>query len=188
MYSFGLKPEEHQPSGTCNFSRLDNSVLNLTISNRAGSKIYEKDNNGLQKYLMYFEDNSGNTGNTPLLYLHHPSKIDYEYFDGESPGRGFIKVVGTEFDSSRGPTLLAWNGNSGADISNFSFEAKVLSDGSTSNSDYPNSEAGVYASMGNVTVNTVQNFGTMTNKMRIYAVNYNVLRIMSGMGGLAYSN
>ena len=25
-------------------------------------------------------------------------------------------------------------------------------------------------------------------KVRVYAVNYNVLRIMSGMGGLAYSN
>ena len=31
LYSFGLKPEEHQPSGTCNFSRLDNSNLNLTF-------------------------------------------------------------------------------------------------------------------------------------------------------------
>ena len=29
-YSFALKPEEHQPSGTCNFSRIDNAVLNLT--------------------------------------------------------------------------------------------------------------------------------------------------------------
>ena len=29
-YSFGLRPEEHQPSGTCNFSRIDNAVLNLT--------------------------------------------------------------------------------------------------------------------------------------------------------------
>ena len=27
VYSFGLKPEEHQPSGTCNFSRIDNAVL-----------------------------------------------------------------------------------------------------------------------------------------------------------------
>jgi hypothetical protein len=26
-YSFGLKPEEHQPSGTCNFSRIDNANL-----------------------------------------------------------------------------------------------------------------------------------------------------------------
>ena len=30
VYSFALKPEEHQPSGTCNFSRIDNAVLNLT--------------------------------------------------------------------------------------------------------------------------------------------------------------
>ena len=26
LYSFALKPEEHQPSGTCNFSRIDNAV------------------------------------------------------------------------------------------------------------------------------------------------------------------
>ena len=29
VYSFGLKPEEHQPSGTCNFSRIDNAQLVL---------------------------------------------------------------------------------------------------------------------------------------------------------------
>ena len=29
MYSFALKPAEHQPSGTCNFSRIDNAVLNV---------------------------------------------------------------------------------------------------------------------------------------------------------------
>jgi len=29
-YSFALKPEEHQPSGTCNFSRIDNAQLNTT--------------------------------------------------------------------------------------------------------------------------------------------------------------
>jgi len=27
VYSFALKPEEHQPSGTCNFSRIDNAHL-----------------------------------------------------------------------------------------------------------------------------------------------------------------
>ena len=30
VYSFALQPEEHQPSGTCNFSRIDNAVLELT--------------------------------------------------------------------------------------------------------------------------------------------------------------
>ena len=31
-YSFALKPEEHQPSGTCNFSRIDNAKLLLPVS------------------------------------------------------------------------------------------------------------------------------------------------------------
>ena len=30
VYSFALKPEEHQPSGTCNFSRIDNAQLVFT--------------------------------------------------------------------------------------------------------------------------------------------------------------
>ena len=30
VYSFALKPEEHQPSGTCNFSRIDNAKLTFT--------------------------------------------------------------------------------------------------------------------------------------------------------------
>ena len=31
-YSFALKPEEHQPSGTCNFSRIDTATLVLGMS------------------------------------------------------------------------------------------------------------------------------------------------------------
>jgi hypothetical protein len=82
VYSFALKPEEHQPSGTCNFSRIDNAVLNLTLS---------------------------------------PNTLK----------AAASRVV---------------NGS-------------VVSSG-----------------------------GALTAQVRIYAVNYNVLRVMSGMGGLAYSN
>ena len=32
VYSFALNPEEHQPSGTCNFSRIDNATLVLSGS------------------------------------------------------------------------------------------------------------------------------------------------------------
>jgi hypothetical protein len=32
VYSFALRPEEHQPSGTCNFSRIDKATLQLTVS------------------------------------------------------------------------------------------------------------------------------------------------------------
>ena len=35
VYSFALQPEQHQPSGTCNLSRIDNTTLLLTISNNA---------------------------------------------------------------------------------------------------------------------------------------------------------
>ena len=33
VYSFSLRPEEHQPSGSCNFSRIDNATLQLVLSN-----------------------------------------------------------------------------------------------------------------------------------------------------------
>jgi hypothetical protein len=35
VYSFALKPEEHQPSGTCNFSRIDNAQLVQTAGGTA---------------------------------------------------------------------------------------------------------------------------------------------------------
>ena len=91
VYSFALKPEDLQPSGSCNFSRIDNAVLNLTL--------------------------------TPAVFRSNVRDLS-------SP---------QEVDGSA-PTL-----------------------------------AGTSATQTSANVN-------------IYAVNYNVLRIMSGMGGLAYSN
>ncbi len=41
VYSFALNPEEHQPSGTCNFSRIDSAYLtlnNLTGTNTTASE------------------------------------------------------------------------------------------------------------------------------------------------------
>jgi hypothetical protein len=54
VYSFALKPEEHQPSGTCNFSRIDNAVLNLsfdssnTLQSGAVLKVYAVNYNVLR--------------------------------------------------------------------------------------------------------------------------------------------
>ena len=93
VYSFALKPEEHQPSGTCNFSRIDNAQL-------VG--------NGIQTPVSIGE-------------VKIPSSVDSWW--------GFMPMV------------------------------------------------------------TVSGTTTTANvKLTIFAVNYNVLRIMSGMGGLAYSN
>ena len=38
VYSFALKPEDYQPSGTCNFSRLDHTELELHLTTDATSK------------------------------------------------------------------------------------------------------------------------------------------------------
>ena len=40
VYSFSLYPETHQPSGTCNFSRIDNAQLNIIRSNNEPSITY----------------------------------------------------------------------------------------------------------------------------------------------------
>lgn len=37
-YSFALRPEEHQPSGTCNFSRIDNASITITSNLPAGTE------------------------------------------------------------------------------------------------------------------------------------------------------
>ena len=42
-YSFGLNPSEHQPSGTCNFSRIDSSKLYLTFDTTSTSQNQKDD-------------------------------------------------------------------------------------------------------------------------------------------------
>jgi len=91
VYSFALKPEDLQPSGSCNFSRIDNAVLNVTL-----------------------------TPATFQTYINTQDTFESPDDDNSSP-------------------------------------AEYTGKQSSAN-------------------------------VNIYATNYNVLRIMSGMGGLAYSN
>jgi hypothetical protein len=54
VYSFALNPEEHQPSGTCNFSRIDNATLALTFGRvNQGSGVLEPNFQS-----NYLQDNS----------------------------------------------------------------------------------------------------------------------------------
>jgi hypothetical protein len=50
VYSFALKPEEHQPSGTCNFSRIDNAQLSFstTVNNDSVVKVFATNYNILR--------------------------------------------------------------------------------------------------------------------------------------------
>ena len=40
MYSFAVKPEEHQPSGSCNFSRIDTATIVMSLD---GSQRIDQD-------------------------------------------------------------------------------------------------------------------------------------------------
>ena len=95
VYSFALRPEEHQPSGSCNFSRIDNATLQISV--RYSNTV--------------LEDCTVDVNGVPCSTL---------------------EVIE--------PYL-------GCSLNGSNLQAKI----------------------------------------RIYAINYNVLRIMSGMGGLAYS-
>ena len=48
VYSFALKPEEHQPSGTCNFSRIDSAKLNFSSDPVTAGNIYAVNYNVLR--------------------------------------------------------------------------------------------------------------------------------------------
>jgi hypothetical protein len=49
IYNFALKPEEHQPSGTCNFSRIDNAVLHVNVNQQGQTiRIWAKNYNILR--------------------------------------------------------------------------------------------------------------------------------------------
>jgi len=48
VYSFALKPEEHQPSGTCNFSRIDNAQLVSSAAVQSQCVIYAVNYNVLR--------------------------------------------------------------------------------------------------------------------------------------------
>jgi hypothetical protein len=47
-YSFALKPEEHQPSGTCNFSRIDNAQMNFNKLDTGTLTVYAVNYNVLR--------------------------------------------------------------------------------------------------------------------------------------------
>lgn len=49
VYSFALRPEEHQPSGTCNFSRIDTAQLLFTLRTSQGLEEY----NSNPSYTLY---------------------------------------------------------------------------------------------------------------------------------------
>jgi hypothetical protein len=63
VYSFALKPEDHQPTGTCNFSRIDNATLlvDVGVYNKpytAVNSLSSADGNAFKKRSGYLDNSS----------------------------------------------------------------------------------------------------------------------------------
>jgi hypothetical protein len=54
-YSFAIRPEEHQPSGTCNFSRIDTATIVITMAgDNAINKVPDSDNWNVRVYAINY--------------------------------------------------------------------------------------------------------------------------------------
>ena len=53
VYSFGLTPEEHQPSGTCNMSRVDSANLEITLTDNTITKTNSNNSNSSASVRVY---------------------------------------------------------------------------------------------------------------------------------------
>ena len=131
VYSFSLKPESIQPSGTINFSRIDNTTLRLRLKTQIPSA-----------YGYYYgTSNSVNINPmAPYIYEVAPKEAVTEVKSDD----GSVTVK-----SYAAPRIFKAINNDGSDAGN-----------------------GI----------------TTGYNVKIYGLNFNVLRIVSGMGGIAYAN
>jgi len=54
MYSFAIKPEEHQPSGTCNFSRIDTATLVFSVDGKTVINNIDVNNYEIRVYAINY--------------------------------------------------------------------------------------------------------------------------------------
>jgi hypothetical protein len=124
-YSFALRPEDHQPSGRADFSRINNVTLQSVLS-----------------------------GNSDENYKFEPVKFQYHRLYFTNLSTGYKRKYVNDFNELK--EVVGWN------------DFKLL-----------NNELEI--------INGFKISSISTN-LKNYAQNYNVLRIMSGMSGLAYSS
>jgi len=62
-YSFSLNPEEYNPSGTCNFSRIDDPILSLKLNNSIG------DTKSIRVYALSYNIFKVSNGMGALVYV-----------------------------------------------------------------------------------------------------------------------
>ncbi len=122
-YSFALRPEDYQPSGRADFSRINNVTLQNVLS-----------------------------GNSDENYNFEPIKFEYHRLYFTNLSAGYKRKYVNDFDELK--EVVGWN------------DFKLL----------------------NNELEIKNGLRPSSKNLKVYAQNYNVLRIMSGMSGLAYSS
>lgn len=131
LYSFALKPESIQPSGSINFSRIDNTTLRLRLKTQMPSA-----------YGTYYGTSNAANINPMAPYIYEVPPM--EAATTTSSDNGSVTL-----ESAAAPRVF-----------------KAL------NADGSAATTGV----------------TTSYNVKVYGLNFNVLRIVSGLGGLAYAN
>ena len=149
-YCFSEKPEEHQPSGSCNFSRLSKVFLDLYLNSDLFTDIRN------QNYIQFNQTFNGLYYTDSFSFDNMSSSID-DYYVGWT-----ISIDNYVY------TIIEYNGASHiAFINNY-----------------------IQISVSNQTIYSVSSSPTITNTttatLHIFATNNNVLRFISGIGGLAF--
>ncbi len=122
-YSFALRPEDYQPSGRADFSRINNVTLQSVLS-----------------------------GNSDENYKFEPVKFQYHRLYFTNLSAGYKRKYVNDFNELK--EVVGWN------------DFKLL----------------------NNELEISNGLRSSSKNLKVYAQNYNVLRIMSGMSGLAYSS
>ena len=193
-YSFALTPEEYQPSGSLNFSNLESAQLKYKLHRESYPKIdVDYATGGNNNAFTTYNDSTQEFSNITTI-------------DNVSPNDGdviLVKDQAIENEHQNGiysfvsPNKLKrhqdYNTSAHYLIHN-PFEVNVKSNSSAQSVNsgkrfLVNIKENGVLDTDNIKVNELNDsfFRLNSKKLTIYAVNYNVFRIMSGMGSLLFS-
>ena len=164
VYSFALNPELHQPSGICNLSNIDNSLMKISLIH---------DSNGLDENTInqLLNNSNGLDENTINQLLNNASQSDSSNFSLFLPyGYSNNNIKKTNIEKNK-------------------FYFKNIKKSITRK--YLNnwSELKEFIGYNDIEINNNEIIiCEKNNNVKVYETNYNALKIWSGMAGIPYSN
>ena len=164
-------------------ANLSSSTISALAQNvTANSNTYA----GISNFDWYSASNITATGTTPLLDLGTNPVLKAKLVLNGSDR--FAERNGQYFNQVQ--PYQHWESSPATGINVYSFAIDPASHQPSGSANFSRIDQAVLnVSLDPATfVSTKDNSTASTAKMRVYAINYNVLRIMSGMGGLAYSS